>query len=251
MRAVRMLLAGTLLLAAGCGGGDDGACAHRPPPTPLDRSQTGTITGSVRFVGEPPPQTELRLGGDAACAAQHTGPVLAGDVLVRDGRLQNAFVYLKDGLGDRRFAVPSEPVTIDQRGCLYVPRVAGAQVCQPIAFLNSDPTLHNVHGTPEASSAWNFSMSPRASQRSVRLERPEVMVPVRCDVHPWMRGFIGVVDHPYFAVTGPDGAFTLSDVPAGDYVLASWHERFGTREARVHLEARGTAEATLTYGTAR
>ena len=126
----------------------------------------------------------------------------AGDVLVKDGRVENAFVYVKDGLGDRVFAAPAEPVTIDQRGCLYHPRVTGAVTCQEIVFLNSDPLLHNVHGTPHDSRAWNFSMGVQGSRRSIRVDKPEVAVEVRCDVHPWMRAYIGVVDHPYFAVTG-------------------------------------------------
>jgi plastocyanin len=169
-------------------------------------------------------------------------------VLVDNGRLANAFVYVSDGLGGRTFAVPDAPVTIDQRGCLYAPRVLGAQTCQPIRFVNSDPFLHNVHGTPGRSPAWNFGMSVRGSERTIRLEEPEVMVQVRCDVHPWMRAYIGVLDHPYFAVTGPDGRFTLADVPSGDLVVRAWHERFGVRETKVSLGAKETKELTFTYG---
>jgi plastocyanin len=188
----------------------------------------------------------LRLTGE--CASGHGGPVPAGDVLVRDGRLANAFVYVSDGLGGRTFAVPDAPVTIDQRGCLYAPRVIGAQTCQPIRFVNSDAFLHNVHGSPARSPAWNFGMSVRGSERTIRLEEPEVMVGVRCDVHPWMHAYIGVLDHPYFAVTGPDGRFTLAGVPSGDLVVRAWHERFGARETKVSLGAKETKDLTFTYG---
>ncbi len=234
-----------VLVVGACGGG--GACPPARAPTPLDHATTGTIIGEVRLDGAPPAMTTLALGADAACAAQHPGPVPAGDVLVHDGRVENSFVYLKEGLGDRVFPVPPTPVTIDQRGCLYRPRVAGAQVCQPIVFLNSDPTAHNVHGTPQLSSSWNFSMAVKGSERTARVEKTEVMVSVRCDVHPWMQAWVGVLEHPYFAVTGPDGRFALKDVPPGDYVMAAWHERFGTREARVSLPPTGQQEVTFTF----
>lgn len=244
MRATGVLL--VLALAAACGR-DESACQAPRTPTPLDAATSGAITGAVAFEGTPPVMKPLALGSDAQCAAQHQGPVLSGDALVHDGRVENAFVYVKDGLGARVFAVPDSPVTIDQVGCLYHPRVAGAQTCQPIEFVNDDPTLHNVHGAPGHSAPWNFGMALKGSKRTIRVENPEVMIPVACDVHPWMRAYVGVLPHPYFAVTGADGRFTLKGVPAGDYVVASWHERFGTREARVTLGAGETKDVTLAY----
>jgi plastocyanin len=234
-----------LLVLAGCG--REGACPSARPATPLDHATTGTITGEIHFEGTPPAMKPLAFGSDAVCAAQHPAPVPAGDALIRDGRVENVFVYLKEGLGDRAFAVPSAPVVIDQRGCLYQPRVVGAQVCQPVKFVNSDATAHNVHGTPHASSPWNFAMGVKGSERTIRLEKPEVMVSVRCDLHPWMQAWVGALDHPYFAVTGADGRFRLTDVPPGDYVVAAWHEALGTRETRVSLAAQGRPQVTLTY----
>jgi len=235
-----------LVLVAACGGGGDPCDAPRTP-TPLDRSSAGSIAGTVTFEGSVPAMTALRLTGDPGCAAAHAGPVLAGDALVHDGRVENAFVYLEKGLGDRVFAVPAAAVTIDQRGCVYAPHVAGVQTCQPIEFLNSDALLHNVHGSPRLSRSWNFSMGVQGSRRTVRLAEPEVMVEVRCDVHPWMRAYLGVVDHPYWAVTGSDGRFTLADVPPGDYVAAAWHERFGTRTQQVTVGAKEAKQITFTF----
>jgi len=243
--ALRVALVLSLSLVA-CGGGES-VCDKPRAATPLDRAVAGRISGTVTLAGTPPPMKTLAFGGDPQCAAAHPDPVPAGDALVHDGRVQNAFVWVKEGLGDRTFAVPDRTVTIDQAGCLYAPHVVGVQTCQPLQFVNSDPVLHNVHGTPPHSPAWNFGMPVRGSQRTVRVPRPDVMIEVRCDVHPWMRAYVGVVDHPYFAVTGADGRFTLADLPPGDYVVASWHERFGTREARVTIGPREVKDVSFSY----
>jgi len=248
MRRGWVIVVGTLLIAA-CGG--DAPPSPARTPTPLDHATTGTIAGEVRVDGAVPPMAEIRFAGFPECAAQHQGPAYAGDMLVKDGKVAGAFVWVKDGLGDRVFAIPTEPVEIDQTGCLYQPRVVGARVGQTIRFVNGDPLLHNVHGTPKASRAWNVSLARRGASREIRLDHPEVMVSVRCDLHPWMQAWIGVVDHPYFAVTGPDGAFALEDVPPGDYTVAVWHERLGTREARVTVPPRGRATAGFTYAASQ
>jgi plastocyanin len=248
-RAVRLALCALLLLVIGCGGGGDGRCATPRTATPIDPATTGAITGTVTFEGTPPGMEALRLTGE--CASSHPGSVPAGDLIVHDGHVANVFVYVSDGLGDRTFAVPSNPVTIDQKGCLYEPRVVAAVTCQPIRFVNSDAFLHNVHGTPTQSRAWNFGMSVRGSERTVKIDHPEVMVEVRCDVHPWMHAYIGVLDHPYSAVTGPDGRFALNGLPPGDYVVRAWHERLGTRESRVSIAPKEAKDVAFAYGAGR
>jgi hypothetical protein len=241
----RLVVVVAALLAVACGGA---SCPERPPPTPLDRATTGAIIGAVTYHGTPPPATPIRMSGDQGCAALHEGPVTAGDVLVQHHRVQNAFVWIREGLGDRVFPAPTAPVEIDQKGCLFVPRVTGAQTCQEIVFLNSDPVLHNVHGFAKESSPWNFSLSQVGSRRAVRVPAPEAMIRVGCDVHPWMQAYVGVVNHPYFVVTGADGAFTLKDVPPGEYVVAAWHERFGTREQRVQVDPREEQAIAFAFG---
>jgi plastocyanin len=190
---------------------------------------------------------EIRFGSFAECAVQHRDPVRAEDLIAEDGKLANAFVWIKDGLGDRVFAIPEAPVEVDQSGCLFQPRVTGARVGQIVRFANGDPLLHNVRGTPRASPGWNASLPRRGATRDVRLDRPEVGVSVRCDLHPWMQSWLAVVDHPYFAVTGADGAYALRDVPPGEYTVAVWHERLGTRETRVTLAPQGTATARFSF----
>lgn len=222
----------------------------KPPPrevTPLDLSIAGTVSGQVLFAGPVPEQTVLRLGGWAECASQHTGPVYAGDVLVNDGRLQNTVVYVKEGLGNRVFAVPEEPASIDQEGCVFLPRIAGVQVDQPLRFLNSDPMAHNVHGLPKSSRQWNFSLGVKGSSRTITVSRAEAMIELKCDVHPWMKAYIGVFDHPYFALSGTDGSFTLKNLPPGEYVIEAWHERFDTRSQKVSLGAKETKDIVFTF----
>jgi plastocyanin len=222
--------------------------AERKPPTPLDRETVGVITGDVRFAGTPPAQTVVDMSSAKDCAVQHSGPVQAGDVLVQDGKVQNAIVAIKDGLGDRVFAVPETPVVIDQHGCLFVPRVAAAQVDQPIKFLNSDALPHNVHGTPPKSSGWNFSLGLKGASRDVAIDEPQAIIPIKCDIHPWMQAYLGVYPHPYFMVTGADGRFTLRDVPPGTYVVEAWHERFGTRTTTVTVAPKETHTIAVTFG---
>lgn len=234
-----------LALIVGCGRGDEAP----PPrdPTPLDLTTTGRIVGTVRFDGTPPPMGTINFGSFIECTERHGEPVATGEALVHDGLVENAFVWIEEGLGDRVFAIPDEPVVIDQRGCLYEPRVVGAQVGQAVKYVNSDRTLHNVHGTPRTARGWNFALSRAGSERVLRIMEPEVAIPVRCDLHPWMQGWIGVVDHPYHAVTGPDGRFRLDQVPPGRYVVGVWHERFGRREATVELTPQREASIDFTY----
>lgn len=241
----RIVALASVLLAVivGCGGGDTPAPTRQA--TPLDASTTGTITVDVRVDGTVPEMEMLRMGSFAECTSQHQGAVPVGDMLVQDGKVQNAFVYIKDGLGDRVFTTPTEKVIIDQKGCLYVPRVAGAQVDQPIEFLNSDSTLHNVHGMPKLSSPWNVALPRQGSERTIAVTKPEVMISVRCDLHPWMQGWLGVLEHPYFGVTPADGRVALSNVPPGEYTIGVWHERFGTKEQKVTLAAKGSESLTV------
>ena len=234
------------VLFTGCGGQESTAPARQA--TPLDLATVGTITGVVRFEGTAPEQSIAQLSGWSECAAQYPqGNPPAGDVLIKDGRLQNAMVYIKDGLGNRVFTVPTEAVEIDQKACVFIPRVAGAQVGQPLKFLNSDPMAHNVHGFAQQAKPWNISLSVKGTSRSVKIDKPEAMIEIKCDIHPWMRAYVGVFDHPYFAVSGIDGSFMLKNVPPGEYTVEAWHEHFGNRSQKVTLGAKETKEITVVF----
>jgi plastocyanin len=214
-------------------------------PTPVDPATAGTIHVNVRYQGPVPAPKKIDMSSAAQCAAAHPEPVTDGSLLVTDGRLANAVVWIKSGLEHWVFAPPAAPLIIDQKGCLYHPRVAAAMVGQPVQFTNSDQDPHNVHGQPRVLSAWNFIMSRQGSSRTLSFDKPEVGVPVGCDIHPWMRASLSVIANPYFAVTPADGSVTLTQVPPGDYVVAVWHEKLGTQEQRVTLAPSGAANLEL------
>ncbi len=228
---------------------DSGSAPPTPrgPVTPVDLSTAGSIRVQVTYSGPVPPPKVINMNGTPACAAMHPNPVFDQSLVVTDGRLADAVVYIKSGFGARLFAPSTEAVVIDQKGCLYVPHVAAAMVGQPLQFRNSDPEAHNVHGRPQEVEAWNFIMSRPNSTRDVTFARPEVGIPVSCDVHPWMRAYVSILDNPYFAVTPRDGTVTLRPVPPGDYVVAVWHESLGTLVKPVALPARETANVQFAY----
>ncbi len=238
-------LALSLLALAACGGQPALEFPERTP-TALDSASSGAVVGSVSFAGTPPAREEIALGSVGACAAVHATPPLTETVVVHDGQLANAIVYVKSGLEGRVFAIPREPVTVDQKGCVFLPHVRSVQTYTPVRFVNSDPLLHNVRSASERNRPFNLALSQSGSERLVQFESAE-MVPITCDVHGWMRAYVGVFDHPYHAVTGGDGRFALRALPAGHYVLEAWHETLGTKTAEVDVPAGGEASATFSF----
>ncbi len=189
--------------------------------------QGTNISGTVNFSGTPPESKKIKMGGNPECAFHNVTD--AGDVLINNGKVQNAFVYIKEGLRiEESYAIPSEPVVMENKRCLYEPRVIGVQAGQPIQLLNSDPTLHNIHAMTKINKAFNIGLPVAGSKAVKKFDRQEVMVSMKCDLHSWMQGWIGVVAHPYFAVTDVEGHFELKNVPKGNYTLEIWHERLGT-----------------------
>jgi plastocyanin len=247
LRLQRALAALVLAAALGACGGDEPTSATAPPPGAkrVDASKAGDLTGRVVLQGQPPatPAPEM----DAACQRESGGTAAVENFVVRDGGLENVFVYVKNGVSGYYFDMPTDPVKVDQKGCRYVPHVFGVRVGQPIEFSNSDPTMHNVNAAPKVNQGFNFSqqMAGMRAQRTFKV--PEVMVRVKCDVHPWMSAYAGVLDHPYFAVTANGGRFELKDVPAGTYTVEAWHERLGTQSQQVTLGENESKEVTFTF----
>lgn len=170
------------------------------------------------------------MSADSDCKGENH----AETVIVNDGRLENVLVYVKEGLGGQRFPAPQNNVTIAQKGCRFIPHVAAAMVGQPVEFLNGDDTLHNIHPIPKSNTEWNQAQMP-SGEFARPFTAPELMIPVKCNQHPWMRMYLSVLDSPFFAVTGEGGTFTLSGLPPGTYTIAAVHEKFGEKDIQVSV----------------
>ena len=252
-----IILAFVGIVAASCGGGE--APSTTPAPVdPLgapaagktvDRSTAGAVSGSVQYTGEPGRKVRIRMNADPNCAAKHTSRVYAQDLQIsEDGALHNAFVWVKSGLDDYTFQPPAEPVSLDQRGCIYTPHVLGIQAGQVLEVMNNDDTTHNINPSPSNNRDWNVSQAPASVPIQKRFARSEVMIPVKCNVHPWMKSYIGVVAHPYFTVTGSDGGYSLEGLPPGEYTVEVWHERLGAQEQKITVATGQTSALDFSYG---
>ena len=234
------------------------SCSQPAPPTKavpenvvyteVDRATAGVIAGKVTFKGKRPAPKKVDMEEDPQCSRLHKTAVFDDPVVVsRDGGLANAFVYLKGGLEGKKFRAPSEPVTIDQKGCWFHPRVIGIQTGQTFSVVNSDPVTHNIHPRAQNNREWNQSQDPGSPPLARKFVRPEIMIRVKCNVHPWMKAWVGVVDSPYFAVTSTSGSFEIPNVPPGTYTMEAWHEQFGVSQQQVTVAASGTVEAAFLF----
>ena len=248
-----LLLPALLVASIGCSGkagespkpaatGSPPAVATPQQKQPVDATTAGGVSGTVQYTGAVPPSEPVDMRSEAWCGRQHPGGASQAKVAVHDGKLAGAFVWIAAGLERYSFPQNLEPVVLDQEGCLFTPRVLGVRVGQPVRLLNSDQILHNVHAKPAAGRDRNLALPNKGSSRDVAFERAETMVPVVCDVHPWMKAWIGVVDHPFFAVTGQDGAFNFAGLPPGQYTLRAWHEVLGTRDQTITVAPQQQAQ---------
>lgn len=254
MPAMKAILFALALFAAACGNNKTPAKKAVEAPKPVeffhvDPATAGVVSGKVTFTGAKPPRTAIVMDSDASCQQAHAGhPVYDESIVVgKNGGLANAFVYIQTGMEGRHFEPAQGSVLLDQTGCMFEPRVLGMRAGQTLDVKNSDTVSHNVHPKPKNNYDWNQQQSPGAPDLEHRFPRADIMIPVKCNVHSWMRAFIGVVDHPYFAVTSQDGSFELKNVPPGDYTLAVWQEKLGEQTQQVHLAPSGTAAVHFTY----
>ncbi|MCK5447873.1 MAG: hypothetical protein KAJ43_06990 [Gemmatimonadetes bacterium] len=229
-------------------GGDAGAAAPDDAAAPaVDPATAATIRGAVTFEGVPPAMTEIDMREEPVCSEKYpTDPPMTENVVSSDGRLANTFVYVKEGLAGE-WPAPAEAASLDQVGCRYDPHIVGLQAGQTLLIRNGDAVLHNINTQPTANRGFNISQ-PQAGMESRReFSRAEVMIPVKCDVHGWMSAFLGVVDHPYHAVSLTDGTFELASLPPGTYTIEAWHEVYGTMSQEVTVGDAETAEVTFAY----
>lgn len=243
-----------LLTMVACGGGGESSGPEAAPEsaapaaTAPDLSNAGNVSGTISFTGDAPAAAEIALAADPFCQAAHSDAVTTSPVLVdADGGLMNVVVHVSGGLEGYSFDVPSDVPVLNQAGCIYDPHVLAVRAGQPFAVLNSDDTLHNVNVQPADNPAFNQGQPIVGMELEKVFDNPEIGVPVRCDVHPWMSAFINVFDHPYFAISGADGAFSIDQLPPGEYTIEAWHETLGTQTMEVTVgdgEA-GTADFTF------
>ncbi len=223
------------------------------------KGNEGSVTGAVAYTGTPPVPKKIDTSADPTCGAKNPN-LTTEDNVVTNGKLANAFVYIKDGttadgkkITEFTFPTPTTPITLDQNGCHYRPHVLGAMVNQDIQITNSDPTTHNIHFTPKSNPDWNQSQPNGAPPLMHKLARSEVLVPVKCNQHPWMKAYIGVLKHPFYAVSAEDGSYTIKGVPAGKYTVVAWHEGGATgseKTMEVTVPASGSATADFAFGEA-
>jgi plastocyanin len=241
---------------AACGGGSEpaqqqAAPAAETPAVTVDPATAATVAGKITLEGTPPANPPIRMTADPACVAANKGqnPTAETYVVGDGGTLGNVFVYVKSGLTGS-FPTPTTPVVFDQRACRYVPHVFGVQVGQPIEILNSDPTLHNIHALPKTNQEFNTAQPIQGMKttHTFTVKEATTIVPFKCDVHGWMNASVGVLDHPYFAVTKPDGSFSIPNLPPGTYELAAWHERLGEQTQSITVAAKESkADANFTF----
>jgi plastocyanin len=187
------------------------------------------------------------MNADPVCVKQHKTPVVGEEVVVNpNGTLKNVLIYVKEGLGSRKFDPPAAKLEFEQKGCQYTPHVLGIQVGQELEIVNGDPTLHNVHSLSKENAQFNVAQPKQGMKLTKKFDKPEVFK-VKCEVHTWMSAYIGVFSHPYFAVTADDGSFRLKNLPAGDYTIEAWHEKYGTQTMKVKVAASGGATADFKY----
>ena len=253
----------SLVLAAACGGGKTEPNTNTPGGASSEAAPysgpTGTVAGVISFEGTPTPAKKIDTSADPVCGQKNPN-LSTDDTIVTDGKLANTFVYIKEGtveggkkISDYSWATPSTAVQLDQNGCHYAPHVLGVQVNQKLHITNSDATQHNIHPTPKLNPEWNQTQANGAAPIEKSFARPEVLIPVKCNQHPWMKAYIGVMRTPFYAVSGTNGAFEIKGVPPGKYTVVAWREGGANGQEKtidVTVPANGSAKADFSFGGA-
>ncbi|MBI3741988.1 MAG: hypothetical protein HY257_09580, partial [Chloroflexi bacterium] len=218
------LFVGTLILIAlaaiACApsGAPGAPTSGAPQAAATTDPNAATVSGKINFTGTAPQPKKIAMDSEPGCAKQYTEGPFTENVVVKGGTLQNVFVYVKEGLGGKTFPVPQQAALLDQVGCRYVAHVFGIQAGQNLTIRNSDDNLHNIHPKPKVNKEFNIGQPRKGMETTKTFDKPEIMIPLACEVHSWMNGYVGVLDNPFYAVSGADGTFTIKGLPPGDYV---------------------------------
>ena len=209
----------------------------------------GSIKGKVDFKGTKPSTAKIKMNADPRCVKIHIGKEVSSEQVIinENNTLRYVFVYVKKGLEGKKFDTPKEKKTIDQRGCMYSPHIFGMMVNQPLEIMNSDPTLHNIHALPKSSPQFNIAQPKQGMKTTKSFSKPEVMVKIKCDVHSWMASYVGILEHPFYAVSDDKGNFEIKNLPAGDYEIEAWHEKYGSNSMKVSVGAADSKTADFAF----
>jgi hypothetical protein len=211
-------------------------------------ADAATVTGTIKLAAAAPAMPNIPMGADPYCQSQHPTPAKDEEVVVGPaGELANVFVYIKNPPAGN-FPPPSTPVTLDQKGCQYHPHVGGVMVGQPLEIRNDDATLHNVHAMPNVNAQFNEGQPVQGMTSTKKFDKAE-LVPfrIKCDVHGWMKSWMAVMPHPFYAVSAMNGTFTIPNLPPGNYTLVAWHEKYGTKEQQVTVAAKESKAVSFTF----
>jgi hypothetical protein len=235
------------LLLAGCSSTKrETAQQSAQVPTAIDPATAATITGTITFSGDAPKPEKIDMSQDPACVIG-TEPNFSQSFAVDKGKLQNVYVYIKDGLGNRVFGMTFGPAILEQRGCRYIPHVMGIVVNQKLRIMNDDPALHNIHPAAQVNESWNVSQSPKGEPVEQTFSKPELMIPVKCNQHPWMKMYLNVSPHPFFSVSQKDGTFEIKGLPPGEYTIAAVHERMGEKTQKISIGPKETKAVDFAF----
>ncbi len=222
-----------------------------PGATP-DSPAVSVVTGVVKLDGPAPAMKSINMIKDPVCMKMHAGGASTEEIVTGPNQtLGNVVVFVSEGLGDRKFDPPSQPVTLNQKTCMYQPHVLALQANQKLQIVNSDPTSHNIHPLPINNREWNKSQPPGEPPIEATFAREEIAIPVKCNEHPWMRSYIAVFKHPFFNVTAKDGRFELKNLPPGEYTISAWHEKLGTVEQKITVGPKETKTVDFVFKVRR
>jgi plastocyanin len=228
-------------------GGSQNQKPSSPLPAPtrkIDPATAASITGKVTLDGAPPASKPIDMSAEPYCEKLATTPAFPQQVVTgADGGLANVVVYVKDFPAEYMVDAPPAAATLSQRGCMYDPHIVALRTGQPLEIKNEDQATHNILAMPNQNPKWNRSETPGAAPIDETFTVPELAIPLRCNVHPWMKSFVFVFSHPYYAVTGRDGQFELKNLPPGTYTIGAWQEKLGAQAATVTV---GPKESSAT-----